>query len=157
MSEIEIVGDGPIGVWSVLYYAWGKRLREGDSNLSLQGARTSLARIHAWEVGVATCQSQPGKMTGYGSPEARAVYEQALEAEARDRVQAREDEITQLLDGLGWIHLGQTRVCLARDGEIWAEDPTAVWGLQVHHLGPEAVRVARRVRALRALIEEGER
>lgn len=89
-----ITGGGPIGGYDVTYYSVrGGRVypQSGfDRDLSLAGAERQLRALKPDEIGVATCQSSPGSMTGYGSERARDVYlEEARRAAEHERREAQ--------------------------------------------------------------------
>lgn len=70
----------PSGVYQVTYYTVHgvrvRRLSEMDSGVSLHYVRS--LRPAEDEVAVATCQSQPGGATVYGSQRARAGFDATL-------------------------------------------------------------------------------
>lgn len=76
-------GGLPLGSYSVLYYSalTGRRSAAGDSGCTAAYVENAARRTTVGEVMVATCDSQPGGMTAYGSEEARAAWRRHAELE----------------------------------------------------------------------------
>lgn len=86
-------GGMPLGSYGILYYtaasnagAWVARQAGGDSNVTAAYVQRAADALNPLEIMVATCQSQPGGMTAYGSPRAREVWQAVQAREEREHV-----------------------------------------------------------------------